>query len=313
MTTRTSTFLLLALALLGTTLFCRVARADEAACIAASESELALRQAGKLEDAIKQLAVCAAPTCSAAVKAECTRRMQELQAALPTIVLAATDEGGNDVSAVAVKLDGAPLVGSLDGRAIAVDPGTHSLRFETAGKPPVEKSFVFREGEKDRRISVALGAGGAVATAPVAAIAAGPAAPAGVPEATPSPRSTWNGRKTLAVVSGVVGLAGIGVGSAFGVATISDWSSSKNECSTGPGKCPNHTQAVSDQQSASTAGLLSTVGFGVGVAGLAGAAVLWFTAPSRRGEGGSGESAQAVRVVPLIGAGSGGVIVRGDF
>jgi hypothetical protein len=215
---------------------------------------------------------------------------------------------------VAVRLDGAPLVASLDGRAIAVEPGTHSIRFETAGKPPVEKSFVFREGEKDRRISVTLSAGAAAAAAAgPAAPTAAPPAPNGGPAATPSPRRAWNGRKTLAVVSGVVGLAGIGVGSAFGVATISDWSSSKTECSTGPGKCPSHTQAVNDQQSASTAGLLSTVGFGVGIAGLAGAAILWFTAPSGRGEGGSGESAQAVRIVPLIGAGSGGAILRGDF
>ena len=45
----------------------RPARADEAACIAASEAALTLRQQGKLHEALKQLAVCSEAGCSSEV------------------------------------------------------------------------------------------------------------------------------------------------------------------------------------------------------------------------------------------------------
>jgi hypothetical protein len=290
----------LTLALLGGPLtLASPARADEAACVAASENEFALRKAGKLLDALKELAVCAAPKCSAEVKAECAKRLIEVRAAQPAVILGATDEAGNDMGAVNVTLDGAPLTGSLDGGATTVDPGSHTLRFEAPGKPPVEKKVIFREGEKDRHITVVLGAPTAVLP----------------PAAAPSSGTWWNARKTLAVTSGAVGLVGVVLGSAFGVAAKSDWSSSQSLCS--PGNCPStsaHDSAVSDQQSASTCALVSTIGFVVGVAGIAGGAALWFTAPSgASGSGAGGGTRARVRIAPMIGAGTGGLVMRGGF
>src|SRR5580698_10380207 len=113
----------------------RPARADDNACFAASEAEIGLRKQGKLRDAIKQLTVCADPKCPAEVSTECGRRIQALNAALPTIILTANDGKGNDVTAVTVTLDGAPLTQKLDGLAVAIDPGSHTLHFESAGNP----------------------------------------------------------------------------------------------------------------------------------------------------------------------------------
>jgi hypothetical protein len=297
---------LAALALLGGMLLVeRPARADEAACIAAAENELALRKAGKLRDALKELAVCAAATCSAEVRAECAQRIPQVQKALPTLLLAATDEGGKEVGAVTVTLDGAPFAASLDGRAVAVDPGTHTLRFEAAGKSPAEKTVIVHEGDKARRVAVVL----AVAEeAPVVA------APIAAPEETPTTTSShpWTTRKKAALASAVVGLVGVGVGSGFGIASFSQWSASKSDCSAAPAPCSSHAQAVSDQQAASTSAIVSNVAFGIGAAGIVTAAVLWLTAPSDRGPDGSGDKV-SVRISPMVGGSASGVVLSGGF
>ena len=131
--------------------------ADDAACIAASEQALTLRTQGKLHDALKQLAVCSDQACPDEVKTECTRRIDAVDAAMPTLVLVAKDGAGNDLSAVKVTMDGVSLMESLDGRPLSLDPGEHAFRFETAGQPPVEKKLVLREGDKERHETVVLG------------------------------------------------------------------------------------------------------------------------------------------------------------
>ena len=79
-------------------------------------------QQGKLHDALKKLAVCSDATCSSEVRAECTQRIAAIDAAMPTLVLAAKDGSGNDLYDVRVSMDGAPLTGNLDGRPISLDP-----------------------------------------------------------------------------------------------------------------------------------------------------------------------------------------------
>ena len=71
-------------------------RADEAACIAASESEVGLRRQLKLQESLKQLVICASPACPGVIRAECSRRLAEVNTAMPTVVLGATDAAGND-------------------------------------------------------------------------------------------------------------------------------------------------------------------------------------------------------------------------
>ena len=84
-------------------------------------------------------------------------------ALLPSMVLRATDAAGNDLAGVTVTLDGVALPTGLNGRAVPADPGTHTLRFEAAGRPPVDKTVLLAEGEKDRRVSVVIGEASAAA------------------------------------------------------------------------------------------------------------------------------------------------------
>ena len=180
----------------------RSASADDAACIAASEQSIGLRRDGHLHAALKQLALCADAACPDEMKTECVRRIDAVNAAMPTLVLVAKEGSGNDLSSVVVTMDGTPFAPSLDGRPLSVDPGEHMFRFETAGQPPLEKKLVLREGEKDRRETVVLGP-------PPPTVVPPPPAP---PAVAAPPPSSWSTQRTLAIASGVVGVLGVGLG-----------------------------------------------------------------------------------------------------
>ena len=306
----------------------RTARADEAACFAASEKEITLRKQQKLREAVAELVICAAPACPAEVRTECGRRIVELNAALPTLVLVATDAGGNDVIAVTVTVDGAPFASTLDGRALPIDPGSHVLRFEAPGKAPVEKTIVAREGEKDRHISVVLAAGGAGAgpavVAPVvvpgvapgvngaAAVAPGTPQAGSVAEPTKS-TSSWSTQKTFALIAAGVGLVGIGLGTAEGLAASSDFSTQKKLCGS-PTSCTDPAGALSAHNSTVTAGTVASAGFVVGAVGVVAGVVLWFTAPHAK-EAAPAQAtltAAGVRFEPMVGRET-GMMLSGSF
>ena len=271
-------------------------RADEAACIASSEQALSLRQQGKLHDALKQLALCADAACSSEVKAECTQRIGGIDAAMPTLVLAATDGAGNDLADVRVTMDGAPLASTLDGRPLSIDPGEHTFTVEALGRPSAERKLVLREGEKDRHESFVLGAAPPLAASPM---------PSAVP--APSPVA-WSTRKTLAVGSGAVGVVGVGLGLWLGAFAASSQSKEKTDCSTAA--CNSRPQAIEDYNTAKEDALGSTIAFVAGAAMIATGAVLWFTAPAGDKPA---SSSHRLRVAPRVDATSGRFVVGGEF
>jgi len=91
----------------------------------------------------------------------------------------------------------------------------------------------------------------------------------------------WSTQRTIAIAVAGAGVAGLAVGAIAGAMSISARSSAEDACpsATYAFRCPT-VQGTDDWNSATTAGNVSTVGFIVGGAALAGAAVLWFTAPS---------------------------------
>ncbi len=102
---------------------------------------------------------------------------------------------------------------------------------------------------------------------------------------TKAPAST---QKTVAIGVAGVGVAGILAGSVAGAISIAARSSAEDACpeATYHFRCPTQ-RGVDDWSSATTAGDVSTVGFIVGGAALAAAAVLWLTAPKARGHVGN--------------------------
>lgn len=172
--------------------FAHTARADDKAdCVTASEKAQSLRDDHKFLKAREQFLACARDVCPAAVKKDCADQVADLDKRTPTVVVRAKDKTGQDLVAVKVTSDGAPLTDQLDGHAIPLDPGVHTFRFEAAGNEPLEQKVVLAEGERDRSISAQFGK------------------PEGIAE------THKKGAPIGAIIVSAVGLAGMGVGAAF--------------------------------------------------------------------------------------------------
>jgi hypothetical protein len=134
-----------------------LARGDEKhECVSASYDGQKLRDEGKLLDARAQFVRCAVEECPALVVAECARWLKEIEERVPTVVFAVRDADGHDVLSATVSIDGKPLVGALEGRAVPVDAGRHTFRFAADGKIPVLQEVIIREGERGRVVAATL-------------------------------------------------------------------------------------------------------------------------------------------------------------
>lgn len=264
-------------------------------CVEANDAGQDLRHSGKLGQAREKLALCASASCPAIVRDDCTQRLAELDSAMPHIVFEAKDAAGSDLTDVAVTVDGAPLADRLSGSSLTVDPGPHVFVFTWDGHPAVTKRLVLAEHDQARREVVVFGD----AERPHVE----PATPATTAAALGSGGSGID-RKTIAFAVGGAGVAGLVVGSIFGAVASSKWSAAKSDCGAG---CGPTAPAQGEKNTAASDATISTVAFVVGGALAAGGVVLYLTAPSRTA-GGTG-----LQLVPAIGAGSGGILVRGGF
>jgi hypothetical protein len=235
-------------------------------CLSSSESSLTLRNGHKLRGARAQLLVCSSPSCPADIRAECTRRIDVVNAALPTLVFTAKGGAGQELSAVTVTMDGERVADHLDGTALSLDPGSHELTFEAKGQPPLTKTLVLHEGEKNRRETILIGA---------------PAAPSS-PSPVVATSDSGHGRRVLGVVAGATGLAGVVLGGVFGGLTFSSWGEASDSC---PKYVHCSAQAISEGNNASTYATVSTIGFIAGGVLLAGGLTLYFTAPKDQAAG----------------------------
>jgi hypothetical protein len=291
----------------------RAADSALSACIAANEASIQLRSDHKLLQARAQALKCAGDACPAVMRDVCKKRVDQVNAAIPKIVFDVKDAAGSDVAAK-VTVDGQPAV-SLQGAAIALDPGEHTFSFQAPGQPPVERSFILREGEQDRHERIVVGVPGPQSSARAAA---GPSSSGSAHDSSPEPPPPtvdqgahgWSGQRTAALVVGGLGVAGIVAGSVFGLMSRSAWSSSQSECPS-PANCPQYGQAVRDHDSATSSAMISTIAFAAGAVGIAAGAVLWVTSPSAEAAGSAPRV--SVRVAPAAGPKSAGVVVGGAF
>ena len=279
-----------------------LARADGdpvADCIAASDRGIDLRKQGKLVEARQVLATCAAATCGADISNVCRKRIATINAALPSIVFLPKDASGADILGATVTVDGAATTQVLDGRPISLDPGAHTFRFEAAGQPPLDRSFVLIEGAHDRQERVDIG------PAPLPRLAG---SEGGEPAASPAP--SGSSRSTMAFVVGGVGILGVAAGSVLGLMASSSWSSSKSDCQSAA-SCSDHSRAVSEHDAASAEATVSTIAFIAGGAALATSAVLLLTAP--RSPAGAGTGGARLRLEASLAPGAAGIALAGGF
>lgn len=303
-------------------------------CISANERAQSLRTANKLVEASAQLAVCLDAACPGPVREDCTRLSGEIDAATPTIVLAAQDAAGNDIGAVQVTMDGSRFAEKLDGTAIPVNPGEHHFVFHAQGLPDVDKTVIVAMGAKNRFERVVfVGALLPTVPAPQPAIASTPYSGPTGPTSSPGPTAPGTGNTTpagpplsevpqaplpphgpemqspgygpgaqasatvrpvdratsesgaaipaTALVVGGIGAAGLLVGTISGALALSKGSSLSSECTSGNTNCPSSAQG--DISQLHTMQTLSSVGLGVGLAGVAIGAIIWLTSsPAER-------------------------------
>jgi hypothetical protein len=148
-----------------------------------------------------------------------------------------------------------------------------------------------REGDKNRRESVVLGA-------PL------PPAPPPAPASTPS---WWTTQRTLGILGGGVGVVGLGLGAVFGALAMSDQSQEKNNCS--PGSCTNRPQAVADYNTGSNNATVATVGFIAGGVLVAAGVTLFITARSPA----AAPAAGRLYLAPVTAPNGAGLVLGGEL
>jgi hypothetical protein len=204
------------------------------------------------------------------------------------------------VAGLVVKRDGGAVRDGQWGAPVAVDPGKHTIEATAPGKKPWTTTTDV-EGA------------GQTSTVHVEALADAPAdvPPPGAGPATPLPATPLADEqkpasplKTVGLVVGGVGVAGLAVGTMFGVMALSKNSSANSgHCGGalgGANQCDS--TGVSLRSTAVSDGNISTIALIAGGVLAAGGATLFFLAPSAH-----------VQAVPAVGTNGGGFLVRGDF
>lgn len=279
-------------------------------CIAANGKAQDLRRGGKLFAAREQLRLCANPACPALVRDDCTRRLDELEKAQPTIVFEPKDGTGKDLLGVRVSVDGKLLAENLDGTALTADPGAHDFLFEVAGQAPVSQQFVLHEGEKGRTERIVIGPAMPV-PAPSSVSAAGAPAKSVTPTDQSAPAmssgegaSPGGTKRVIGVVVGGVGIGLLGLATYYQATALSrDRDSDAAAASADPSvRATAHTIYGQASQAQTDALILG----GIGVASIGVGLFLVLTSGSTSG---SSEPAKAAGLSarPFVGARCGGV------
>jgi hypothetical protein len=273
---KTASSILSACAALSLLLLSREATADErTTCLDAVAQAQTLRDAHRLVEARAALTICARQACPAVVQTDCVTWLNEVDRILPTVVFSAKDPTGADVLDAHVTMDGQLIATSIDGRAIPIDAGAHTFRFEGVNGESATTKQLIAEGGKAQRVAVVL-----VPARP----AQPPVTPSPVREmpqtADHGPSDTgaaaspfaWS---TLRLVA--ISIAGVGaVGLAAGAGVAFDAQGKDNTAKNEPGLARQ-----SDSRSAVQEGNVATAVMAIGAAAVATGVVLWFLAPSR--------------------------------
>jgi hypothetical protein len=197
-------------------------------------------------------------------------RAKALEPRMPYLTLLRLPETPKDAR---VRVDGIELGEGSLGVALPMDPGAHELALMSGG---AEQKSSFRLAESQRLELSLRWASDAPSGGPATSTDAAAATPAAHADVA-APSADGAKKRQWAFVAGGIGVAGIAFGTVTGIVTISKKSTADANCSEARSVC--NQAGVDANESGRTFGMLSVAGFGVGVAGLATAAYLWFTAP----------------------------------
>jgi hypothetical protein len=201
--------------------------------------------------------------------------------------------------------DGSEVGHALWDTAVPIDPGQHKLVASAPGKLSWEGSFTVGAPSASVTMTVPPLADAPVVMTPNPSLHPEPGGQINPGTALPMDRPADGGSSgtTQRIVGGVVGgvgLAGIAVGTVFGLQAKSKLDESQQFCRS---KLLCSAQGISLNNDAKSAATLSTVGFIAGGAALVTGVVLFFTAPSR--------PAPTATLTPLLGPQTAGLGATG--
>jgi hypothetical protein len=248
--------LLLTSVIVCATSYARAATPDE--CIAAHTEGQRLGREGRLLAAHVQFLACGADTCPAIIRKDCVAFDVEVETALPSVVLALVDAQGREVRDAGVTIDDGATALSLDGRDVALDPGSHRVRFTTRSGRWTTLTVVLGEGEKLRRVVGTL------------------------PPLEPPPSSSFLPVPTLAYVFGGVGVAALGSFTYFAISGRAKQTDLESHCA------PHCSQGEVDTMR--TRYLIADVSLAVSLVSLGAGAYFFFADPF--GERSAGRAAE---------------------
>jgi hypothetical protein len=229
------------------------------------------------------------------------RGQQALSLALPRIGNLRIHVDGAPADKVTLTVDGAAVSTALLDADRPTDPGTHEVAATAAGYTTATMTVSVREGGGESTVSLKVDPD-LRATAPPIAPAGPPVGPS--PLASPPPSSGGGDHRAVAYVALGVGGVGLAFGTLFGVLALSTKSTLDGECTNKT--CPAASQ--SDIDSLKSKSTISTVGFGVGLAGLAAGAILLVVSHPRESPAtASTRVSPRPRVSPWVSLGAAGV------
>jgi hypothetical protein len=249
-TTRIGAWIAAGIALVASSAVAPPAFAGKKECANAYVEAQKLKKDGAFRKARQALIACSKDECMAAVKKDCVAWLDEVNASIPSVVIAAKGPDGKETFDVKVSVDGEVLGEKLGVKAIELDPGTHQFKFEFEGEDPIEQEVIVRQGERNKEVSVSFAKEAPAGATPSSTTE---------PETSPAPEPDKATKKSpvLAYVLGGVGVVALG-GTAF------FWlgSESKKKDLENSGCSPNCAQ--SDVDSIKQKRLFGDIALGVG-------------------------------------------------
>ena len=226
------------------------------------------------------------------------RRAADLAPRLPMLLVKVPES--SSLPGLTVQIDGKLLPASDWARKIPLDPGEHLISARAPKRVGWARAVTFTERTTSVVIVPVLGDG----LAPLPPL---PPPPPVVKARPPGERLSTP--RIAALVFGGVGVAGLVVGSVFGLRAASQWSSAQATCVDPDASIGCPPAGIAKGNDASESASASTVGFFVGGAALATSAILWFRfAPPKPAAPGF-----SFVLTPSIGPGTGGAHLEGSF
>jgi hypothetical protein len=133
--------------------------ADARACQVAYQSARQKEQSGRLVEASQLFAQCSDETCGVPLWHDCITRSTQLSSAVPSVVPVVFDESGAARVDVKVEMDGQVIASQLNGRSIAIDPGTHQFSFSTPAGVFASQKVTIAKGERNRALAISFPSG----------------------------------------------------------------------------------------------------------------------------------------------------------